>query len=144
MKKFLPQHLKNGQIKKIKGLYYINSHLSNKREVTLTDFEKFPPPQKKIHPPHLLISQIFFNLHSSFIRVMYQFFSKKSHPPRLFQPPRLGIWQLFHPLHVYSNLHVYQREESKQTIINIRKCLYFFDLTTLQVLVQKFVKFFRW
>ena len=24
------------------------SHLSNKREVTLTDFEKFHPPQKKI------------------------------------------------------------------------------------------------
>ena len=22
---------------------------------TLTDFEKFHPPQKKIHPPHLLI-----------------------------------------------------------------------------------------
>ena len=32
------------------------SHLSNKREVTLTDFEKFHPPQKKIHPPQLLIS----------------------------------------------------------------------------------------
>ena len=27
------------------GLAY--SHLSNKREVTLTDFEKFHPPQKK-------------------------------------------------------------------------------------------------
>ena len=32
------------------------SHFSNKREVTLTDFEKFHPPQKKIHPPRLLIS----------------------------------------------------------------------------------------
>ena len=32
----------------------------------------------------------------------------------------------------------------KQPITNIRKCLYFFDLTTLQVLGQKFVKFFRW
>ena len=32
------------------------SHHSNKREVTLTDFEKFHPPQKKIHPPRLLIS----------------------------------------------------------------------------------------
>ena len=32
------------------------SHLSNKREVTLTDFEKFHPPQKRIPPPHLLIS----------------------------------------------------------------------------------------
>ena len=30
------------------------SHLSNKREVTLTDFENFHPPQKKISPPHLL------------------------------------------------------------------------------------------
>ena len=27
------------------------SHLSNKREVTLTNFEKFHPPQKKIPPP---------------------------------------------------------------------------------------------
>jgi hypothetical protein len=32
------------------------SHLSNKREVTLTDFEKFHPPQKKFYPPRLLIS----------------------------------------------------------------------------------------
>ena len=31
------------------------SHLSNKREVTLTDFEKFHPPQKN-PPPRLLIS----------------------------------------------------------------------------------------
>ena len=31
------------------------SRLSNKRDVTLTDFEKFQPPQKKIHPPRLLI-----------------------------------------------------------------------------------------
>ena len=27
--------------------------------------------------------------------------SKKTHSPRLFQPPRLVIWQLLHPLHVY-------------------------------------------
>ena len=32
------------------------SHLSNKRDVTLTDFEKFHPPQIKIPPPRLLIS----------------------------------------------------------------------------------------
>ena len=32
------------------------SHLSNKHEVTLTDFEKFRPPQNKIPPPRLLIS----------------------------------------------------------------------------------------
>ena len=32
------------------------SHLSNKRKVTITDFKKFHPPQKKIHPPCLLIS----------------------------------------------------------------------------------------
>ena len=59
------------------------SHLSNKREFTLTDFEK------KIHPPRLFISQIYSTLHSSFIAFMYYFFSKKSHPPRLFQPPQL-------------------------------------------------------
>jgi hypothetical protein len=30
-----------------KSLCWMYSHLSNKREVTLTDFEKFHPPQKK-------------------------------------------------------------------------------------------------
>ena len=55
------------------------SHLSNKREVTLTDFEK------KIHPPRLLVSQIFSTLHSSFIAIMYQFF------------PRLLMLQFLHP-----------------------------------------------
>ena len=59
------------------------------------------------HSPHLLISQIFFTLHSSFIVVMYVLvFSKKSHPPRLL------ILQLLHPLHVYSNLLGYQRESN--------------------------------
>ena len=70
----------------VKLLY---THLSNRREVTLTEFEKFHPPQKKIPP-------------SSFINfiTIYQ-------PPRLFQPPHLVIWQFLPPLHVYSNLHGY-------------------------------------
>ena len=86
------------------GMY---SHLSNKREVTITDFEK------KFHPPHLLISYIFSTLLSLFIAVMYQFFfQRNSHPPRLFQPPRLLILQLLHPLHVQFNLQGYQRDES--------------------------------
>ena len=68
------------------------SHLSNKREVTLTDFEK------KIHPPCLLISKIFSTLQPLFIAVKILVFPKKSHPPRLL------ILQLLHPLHVYSNL----------------------------------------
>ena len=59
------------------------SHLSNKREVTLTDFEKKIPPSMFIdfldlfHPP-LLVYCIYVLV-----------FSKKSHPPCLFQPPRL-------------------------------------------------------
>ena len=32
---------------------------------------------------------------------------RHSQPPRLFQPPRLVIWQFLPLLHVYSNLHVY-------------------------------------
>ena len=51
--------------------------------------------KKKIHPPRK-------NPPSTFID-----FSKKFQPPRLFQPPCLLILQLLHPLHVYSNLHVY-------------------------------------
>ena len=35
------------------------------------------------------------------------FFYKKSHPPRLFQPPFLPILKPLHHLHIYSNLHVY-------------------------------------
>ena len=47
-------------------------------------------------------------LESRFIAFTYVLvFFKKSHTPRLFQPPRLVIWQLLHPLHVYSKLHVY-------------------------------------
>ena len=83
------------------------SHLSNKREVMLTDFEK------KIHPPPTFLPSTsidfldFFHppllVYCSYVLV----FSKKSHPPRLFQPPRLLILQLLHPLQVYSNLLVY-------------------------------------
>ena len=91
---------------KIKLFWHRYSHLSNKREVTLTDFEKFHPPQK--NPPSTFIDFLdFFHppLLVSYIYVLV--FSKKSHPPCLFQPPRLVIWQLFHPLHVYSNLQAY-------------------------------------
>ena len=73
---------------------------------------------------HMLIDLIFFSpstfidfldffhppLHAYCIYVLV--FSKKSHPPRLFQPPRLLILQLLHSHHVYSNLHGYQRDES--------------------------------
>ena len=82
------------------------SHLSNKREVTLTDFEKFHPPKKK--SPSTFID--FLNFFHPPLLVYYGYglvFSKKSHPPCLFQPRRLVIWQLLHPLQVYFNLHVY-------------------------------------
>ena len=42
-------------------------------------------------------------------------FFKKSHPPRLFQPPRLIIQELLHPLHVFSSLLGYQRDESSRS-----------------------------
>ena len=51
--------------------------------------------EQKIHPPRK-------NPPSTFID-----FSKKFQPPRLFPPPRLVILHFLHPLHVYSNLHVY-------------------------------------
>ena len=47
------------------------SHLSNKRDVRLTDFEKFHPQQNN-NPPYTFIDFLeFSNLHSTFIRVMY-------------------------------------------------------------------------
>ena len=50
-------------------LYY--SRLSNKRDVALTDFENFHPPQNK-NPPYTFIDFLDFStLHSTFIRVMY-------------------------------------------------------------------------
>ena len=76
------------------ALFSSYSHLSNKHEVTLTDFEKFHPPQKKIHPPRLLIFQVFSTLHFTFIAFMYYVFPKNP------------------TLHVYSSLQVYQIDES--------------------------------
>ena len=85
---------------------YVLSSLSNKRGVTLIDFEKkFHPP--RTFPPSTFIDFLdFFHppLHAYCIYVLV--FSNKSHPPRLFQPPRLLILQLLHSLHVYSNLQV--------------------------------------
>ena len=40
------------------------SHLSNKREVTFTDFEKFLSPQKKIPPPQ---NRFFLKLHKNYL-----------------------------------------------------------------------------
>ena len=76
------------------------SHLSNKGEVRLTDFEK------KIHPPRAFPSSTFIDFLDLFhpplliycIYVLNSFFLKN--------PPRLLILQLLHPLHVY------QRDES--------------------------------
>ena len=83
------------------------SHLSNKREVTLTDFEKKIHLQRTFPPSTFIDFLDFFHppllVYCSYVLV----FSKKSHPPRLFQPPRLLILQFLHPLHVYSNLYVY-------------------------------------
>ena len=57
---------------------------------TLTNFEKFHPPQKKKNPPSTFIDSLdFFHppllVYQSYVLV----FDKKSHPPRLFQPPCL-------------------------------------------------------
>ena len=76
-------------------------------EPTLTNFEKFHPPQNKNPPSSFIDFLDFSTLHSSFIRFYVLVFLKNFHPPRLFQAPRLVIWQLLHPLHVYSKLHVY-------------------------------------
>ena len=55
--------------KKFQSINY--SHLSNKRDVTLTDFEKFHPTQIK-NPPYTFIDFLDFStLHSTFIRFMY-------------------------------------------------------------------------
>ena len=82
------------------------SHLSNKRDVTLTDFEKFHPTQIK-NPPYTFIDFLVFPPSTPRLLDLCTSFFQKIHPPRLFQPPRLVIWQLLHPLHVYSNLHAY-------------------------------------
>ena len=59
--------------------------LSNKRGHTVIDFLDF------FHPPLIYCSYVLV-------------FSKKSHHPCLFQPPRLLIQELLHPLQVYSSL----------------------------------------
>ena len=47
------------------------SHLSNKRDITLTNFEKFHPTKIK-NPPYTFIDFLDFStLHSTFIRFMY-------------------------------------------------------------------------
>ena len=47
------------------------SHLSNKRGPTLTDFEKFHPPQNKNPLYRFTDFSDFSTLHSTFIRFMY-------------------------------------------------------------------------
>ena len=67
----------------------VYSHLSNKREVMLTDFEK------KIYPPCTFSPSTFIDFLDFFHPPLLVYcnyvlvFSKKSHPPRLFQPQRL-------------------------------------------------------
>ena len=67
---------------------------------TLTVFEKFPPPQKKIHSPLLLILRFFPPSTPHLLELCISFFHKippstfsdlanYAPPPRLFQPPRL-------------------------------------------------------
>ena len=72
-------------------LFYFTSmysHLYNKREVTLTDFEKFHPTQIK-NPPYMFIDFLDFStLHSTFIRFIVH------------KIPKNPI------LHVYSSLQV--------------------------------------
>ena len=76
--------------------YYLYSHLSNKREVTLTDFEKFHPPQKNppskfidfldfFHPPLYVYCSFFQKIPTS----TFSDFATFAPSPRLFQPPRL-------------------------------------------------------
>ena len=70
-------------------------------EPTLTDFEKFHPPQNK-NPPSTFIDFLDFFYPPLHVYCFYVLvFSKKSHPPRLFQPPRLLILQLLRSLHGY-------------------------------------------
>ena len=73
---------------------------------TLTNFEKFNPPQKKIHPPRLLIPYIFPPSTPRLLELCISFFHKIppstfiptstfsdlanfAPPPHLFQPPPL-------------------------------------------------------
>ena len=94
-------------------LIIVYSHLSNKREVTLTNFEKFHPPQKNppstfidfldfFHPPllHYLLQlytsffqknpTLMFILTSTFIPTStFIDFETFALPLRLYQPPWL-------------------------------------------------------
>ena len=69
--------------------------------------------KKQIHPPRTFPLSTFIDFLDFFhpprhVYCIYVlFFSKKSHPPRLFQPPHLLILLLLHSLHVYSSLHGY-------------------------------------
>ena len=81
------------------NLFLCYSHLHNKREVTLTDVEI------KIHPPHTFPNW----LHSWFIAVYVLVLSKKSHPPHLFQPPRLL------EIHSMAMGNLNKRKETTQT-----------------------------
>ena len=73
---------------------------------------------KKIHPLHTFPPSTFIDfldffhppLHVYCIYVLL--FSKNPTLQVKFQPPRLLILQLLHPLQVYSNLHGYKRDES--------------------------------
>ena len=86
-------HLKlRPYLQTIKGAHY--SHLSNKCEFTLTDFEKFHPPQKKNLPSTFIDFLDFFQPSTPRYVIV---FSKKSHPPHFFQPPRLVIWHFCTP-----------------------------------------------
>ena len=65
-----------------------------------TDFEKFPPPQNK-NPPYTFIDFLDFSPSTPRLLDLCTSIFKKFHPPRLFQPPRLVIWQILPPLHGY-------------------------------------------
>ena len=90
--------LKKIEVKKCTCLCTLISLINVKSRLLI--LKKNPPSTfidfLDLFPPPLLVYCIYVLV-----------FSKKSHPPRLFQPPRLLILQLLHPLHVYSNLHGY-------------------------------------
>ena len=65
---FIPSY---GPLQSWLALYPIYSHLSNKRDVMLTNFEVFHPAQIK-NPPYTFMDFLDFStLHSTFIRFMY-------------------------------------------------------------------------
>ena len=83
-------------------VWTVYSHLSNKREVKLTDFEKLHPPQKKSTLHVYWFLRCFPPSTPRLLELCTSFFQKI--PPRLLQHPRLVILQFFYPLHVYSNI----------------------------------------